>query len=446
MNLKTIIFLLFTFTYINLYSQEMQQYFVIEKENKSKNDTKLFKEVLLKNDKIKIKKGKYFIEVNQININGNIELIGEGDVEIIGLNNCSFKSLNPASIFSINNPESVNISNITFVGSDNNSIAIKITNDNFDIERSSLIEIKNNNAQEIGLIWIGPKKGFTYNRIYGEDSNWFSKGPIKENNWQSKINVFGNICQGNKNFYSGNFEKPSASAITLLYSNNINVNNNKISNYRFGIWTYGGASRTVEKEISKNPILSSNICVYDNEVTETFSPIWFSKSTQIEVYNNSSFNNQDVAIDFEGCENGLVYNNIVNNSRGGALTALNGSNNILFKNNEVNLINYNKQNNIILIRDGNSNISYVENNFRFIDDRVFGKKHSRVLFNKSSEKVLKNSKILFKNNTFENVIFDIKDGSGVHIEGNKFLMDFNKNENFIKDKKENMILKNNTIN
>ena len=81
-------------------------------------------------------------------------------------------------------------------------------------------------------------------------------------------------------------------------------------------------------------LLSSNLCkniiVYENRIFETYSPIWFSKASNIKVLYNYCKNNQDVAIDFEGCHSAIVESNLVINSRGGALTALNGSKDIFF--------------------------------------------------------------------------------------------------------------------
>ena len=80
--------------------------------------------------------------------------------------------------------------------------------------------------------------------------------------------------------------------------------------------------------------------------------------------------------------------------------------------------NYNKQNNIVLIRDGNINISYLKNNFRFINRRRYLKKNARLLIKKTSNYINANKNIRFFENNFENVIIDNQDSTQLIMDRN----------------------------
>ena len=142
------------------------------------------------------------------------------------------------------------------------------------------------------------------------------------------------------------------------------------------------------------------------------------KTRNIFVKKNNCYFNQDVAIDFEGCENALVSKNLIVNSRGGGLVVLNGSKDIIFYKNRLETNNKGvvRNHNIILIRDGNSNISYIKN--KFINKSNFD---ARILL-KSIEKGkdIKNVNITFSKNKFKNVRIDDRETQKVTFTKNKF--------------------------
>jgi hypothetical protein len=156
--------------------------------------------------------------------------------------------------------------------------------------------------------------------------------------------------------------------------------------------------------------MCDNISVHNNKVFQTYCPIWFSKSRNIEVNDNYCEENTDVAIDFEGCEVCNAYNNTVLNSAGGALVVLNGSKKINFTNNKVVYEKRTKKNNIILIRDGNSNINYTNNE---IENKTAAK--SQIMIKNSSEYITNNTEIIFEKNNFNNIEFKVKSKSKVKL-------------------------------
>lgn len=393
--------------------------------NKSNNHTKEFIKIIHDCDTIIIHEGVYFFNYDEIYLDSDLVILTKGLVEINAIeNNKLKKEYNPSAIFTVNNPDNIKISKIKFCHYENKGYAVKIINNNLEAKLNSKIEIIDNIAIEIGLVWIGPSKGFTFNRPVQNDKilNWYENGPITKNLWNSKIIINNNQIYGASKFYSGNFKKPNhgVSAITLLYVNNASVENNLIYNYRFGIWVYGGASLDRKrKRILLQPSFSKKILIFKNKVYETYSPIWFSKVRDIQVFGNYCENSQDVAIDFEGSYNASVNNNIIINSRGGALTVLNGSNNISFYRNKVLMKNFNKQNNIVIIRNSNRNIKYSRNEFIFYDNRIL-KRNARIMLKKEHVNLKPNSQIEFSNNIFLGVQIENRDLSSIILKKDKF--------------------------
>lgn len=389
--------------------------------NKSQNHTVEFINVINNCDSVILNEGVYFFDFDKIFLKPNFIVSTKGEVKIYAVKNKKLSKTNPSAIFTSVNPTNLKLSNIKFFDVGNRAYAIKIINNNIQFKLNSNIEISNNSTEKIGLLWVGPRGGFTYNRLNKNNINpsWYENGPIVKNNWNSTIKVENNIIIGASRFYSGNFEKNNSwvgvSAITLLFANNIIVRCNTISNYRFGIWVYGGASLDRER---KKVLLSSHLCkniyISENRIFETYSPIWFSKAANIQVSYNYCKNNQDVAIDFEGSYNASVDNNIVINSRGGALTVLNGSENISFFNNVIEMKNFNRNNNIVLIRNSNQNIKYSNNEFIFHDNRIL-KKNARIMLIKEDINFKPNSQIEFLNNTLLGVEIENRDGSSLII-------------------------------
>ncbi|ETN95790.1 hypothetical protein P278_15120 [Zhouia amylolytica AD3] len=417
-------------------------YYYIEIDSNTTNHTEVFRNAIEKSDKIFIPKGKYYLEYDKLKTTGSIELCGEKGTVIEGIGNAKFNSLKPLAIFEIINPEDVYIHEISFTGKFNVATAISLQQSLYDSPNNKTnVTIENNSVSELGLVWIGPKNGFTFNRLHEEYENWAQSGPINTNNWVSNIKIKNNKCIGDKTFYSGNFRGSSISAITMLYSNNMLIEFNIISNYRFGIWSYGGASKSRNgNKLSKNNILSKNIKVNNNHIEETYSPIWFSRTKNVEVYDNLTINNQDVALDVEGCQDVVMYNNTVKNSRGGALVTLNGSKNVIFKHNNIYMENYNKHNNIVFIRDGNSDIEYLNNYMEFNDNRIIDKRNARVFIKNSSIEIPSNVRIIFKNNELNNVGFDVRNGGQIQLNNNKFRSNITSKQRNIKLSEDSKIM------
>jgi len=399
-----------------------ENFFIIRPDS-LKDDTDRFKLLFLTHSNILIKKGKYFLQSNKICLGESMRIIGEPGVKIYCLQTKNRKCNPPPAVFTTIDPLNIELSGVTFIGNHNTQYGIRVLNSDFMIQKTSNIRIYNNDVFECGLIYVGPEKGFTFNRKQTiKQKTWHENGTIYKNYWLTDIQIYNNTMKGDIGYSSGNFTDgfKGVSGITIQYANNIKIYNNIITNYRFGIWVYGGSSISRNKtRLSTNPILAKNIEVNDNIIYETYSPIWFSKAQDIYVYNNSCVNNQDVALDFEGCANALVFNNKVKNSRGGALTVLNGCINIVFTKNKVLMFNFNNENNIIFIRDNNREIIYNGNTFVFKDNRRTNSKPGRIFFKSSSSSILCSSRIIFKNNYYSNVIFENRDLSDFTVTNTK---------------------------
>lgn len=381
------------------------------------NDTELLNALLKQSNSILLENRIYEIETNKILLqNRNIEIIGHDKGTTIRLiESVEYNSRKPKSLLIFKNCTNVCITNINFEGINNSVYALTFFKDEDLVNEHYLIE--GNQANEIGLVYFRPEEGFTFNFYELPFQDWFLNGYVKCNQLFSNIKILNNKVFGNDNFKVNSFKGPSVSAISIHFSRNVIVENNYISNYRFGIWIYGGGSRTPDKsQLTYNNIICENITVINNKVEQTYSPIWFSKTRNIVAQNNLCVSNQDVALDFEGCSDALIIGNKVTNSKGGALVALNGSKNIFFHYNEIIVTEkYSTSKfNISLVRDANSNIHYTKNSF--INKTTF---HSRILIKNSSRDIVSNNEdIIFKENLFLNVIIEARDNQLFSVESN----------------------------
>lgn len=391
--------------------------------SKTNNYTNELQRLINSQNEVFIKEGEYYLDLNKITIPKNIKIYGEGiKTKIYTKNKLKFNSkIMPSSIFTSKNLTKIHISKLSFFSMGNNSYVFKTYSDKKTYEPS--LKIDNISAYGLGLVWVGPKNGFTYNRPVKEiNYNWYENGPIKKVQVTNNIEISNNYIKGDKKFTVGSFNRPSSSAITLLYVNNAKIENNEISNFRFGIWAYGGATRTnSKKRTTTNEIMCSNINITNNTVFQTYSPYWVSKCSKVSINDNFSLNNQDVAVDFEGSINCIAKNNTIINSKGGALVALNSSKNIAFLNNIVVTKKMNRNTNIVLIRDGNQNITYKDNIFFYEQSYPFD--YSRIFLKNSSGLIEINKNISFVNNKFYNTIIESR-GSNIKNINNTF---YNKN-------------------
>lgn len=374
------------------------------------NDTDWFISELKNKNTIYLQSKVYLVDFNRILVsNKSIEIIGAENTIIKSAKSVEYSSKNPASLFSFLNCEFVCIKNVKFESSENCGYALKISKTKNLVNESILIE--KNQTLHIGLVNIIPNNGFTFNLYNEVFKDWYSNGKVEKNEISSNIKILNNTCIGDPTFNGSKLDSTSASAISVHYAKSVEVANNIIRNFKFGVWIYGGASKTRDKlKLSTNEIMCENISVHNNKVFQTYCPIWFSKSRNIVVNDNYCEENTDVAIDFEGCEIGNAFNNTVVNSAGGALVVLNGSKKINFTNNKVVYEKRTKKNNIILIRDGNSNITYTNNE---IENKTAAK--SQIMIKNSSENITNNTDIIFEKNNFNNIEFKIKSKSKVKL-------------------------------
>lgn len=400
-------------------------FFIFIANNVFSNDTDWLNNELKNKSVLYLESKEYLIDFNKIVVsNKSIEIIGSKNTIIRSTNSVKYSSKTAPFLISFLNCEFVCVRNIHFESAGNSAYAIKISKNKTLLKESILIE--NNHTSQVGLVNIIPDEGFTFN-LYDETfQDWFTNGRVKYTEISSNIKISNNTCIGDPSFKGPKLDSSSASAISLHFVKNVEVSNNNIKNFKFGVWVYGGGSKTRDKlKLSTNEIICDKISVQYNNVSQTYCPIWFSKSRNIEVNNNYCEDNTDVAIDFEGCEIGNAHNNTVINSQGGALVVLNGSRKIIFNQNKVIYKNKTKKNNIILIRDGNSDITYSNNE---IENNSIAK--SQIMIKNSSEKIANNTNIVFEKNTFSNIEFKIKSKSKVKLV---------QNSNKIKNKESKLI-------
>jgi hypothetical protein len=395
--------------------------------------TQKLQQALQKGKKVVIPAGNYLIKFNAVKIPSGVQLVGANRKTVF----TGYGTARKKAILTIEGADNISISGITFKGQNNSAVAIKVINS---VSRPSHhIKVNNNTAIEIGLLYSGPRKGFTYNRSRGPKKGWGHQGGVTKQMINYDIVVKNNICYGNRKFKPGNFKKgrTGVSSITFMYTKNALAQNNLIANYRFGIWAYGGAPKdSTNKKFSGSPLLCENIIIKDNCVSETFSPVWVSNTDKFEFSNNCASRTQDVAYDIEGSANGKIFNNISIDANGGSLTPLNGSRDSLFENNAVYEFRV-KAPNICVVRDGNQQIIFRKNNF--IRKQPLSKEeHSKVLIKNVPGEMPPNENILFEHNYFENVILKPKSGKKIIFKDNNFIR-----SKFIKTPGVDLVLRDN---
>ncbi len=388
-------------------------YVTYKKQKGSKNDTTHLIQYLKNNKKIYFPKGNYYFKLNSIFLTSNTTLMGDfNKTNFHVIDDGEFKSTKPSALLNAYGKKNIQIFNINFYGKNNTSVGIGIYSSK-KIGNSKEVVVAYNNTNKMGLLWVGPSKGFSFNRIDENNQDWANGGPVTEKDISENIKVFENVITGDLSKKLKDFHVNQISGISLLFVKNAKIYNNIISHTYFGAWAYGGASRSSdESHLTKNPIWCKNIEFFNNTIDRTFSPMWASRCQNVNMYSNYTKENLDVALDFEGCFDSSAKYNTVINSHGGALTSLNGSNNIIFKNNTIESNHESVYGiNITLIRNANENIKYLNNIFR-----ATGFSKGKIQLTRTSETIGINKNIIFKNNIFENIYVNNKDGSDITID------------------------------
>lgn len=348
---------------------------------------------------LKVGKGNFNISTSLM-INQPIRILGDENAHLFFKDTISNRN-KPKGLFEVSNLVDLEVHNLEVTGKNNFLVRYSFIPNKKDSEYQITVNITQNNIKGLGLIWVGPEAGFTYNRMYG--NNYFQKGDITNSLKFKELNILDNSLNGG--YLYDNVLNKKASAIALLYCSNIVVTGNDINNYRFGIWIYGGSAFDKNvKRFSTNQILAQNISVKENRVRNTFSSIFLSRAKDILIENNYSKNTIDVSFDLEGCLDGVIRNNKSIDADGGSFTLLNNTKNILVENNVA--INYEndsklRRKRIVFIRNNNNYNRYLSNYFEYkgstigeirIDNRLINDKKHKIEF---VDNILKNLKIVY---------------------------------------------------
>jgi len=357
--------------------------------------TEIFQQNIDTCSAIKVSKGNFNISRSLI-INKSIRISGDDFAHLFFKDTISDRN-KPKGLFEVSNLVDLDVNNLEATGKNNYLISYLFTPNKAELEHRPTVNITRNNIKGLGLIWVAPAEGFTYNRLYG--NNYFQKGDITSSLKFKEFNILNNSINGG--YWYDDVLKKKVSAIALLYCSNIVVSGNEINNYRFGIWVYGGSA--FDKSTARfptNKIFIEDILIRDNRVMNTFSSIFISRSKDILIENNYSKNTLDVSFDLEGCIDGIVRNNESIDASGGSFTLLNNSKNILVKKN----VSINSENNsklrrkrIVFIRNNNNQNRYISNYFEYLGSAIGEIRIDNTLIND------KTNRIEFEGNTLNNV-------------------------------------------
>lgn len=387
------------------------------------DDTEFIQSLLDLGGHVVIPSRTYHVRPDVLTIPSNTFVEGQKGAVLAPLVEKGLSRANPSGLLLIRGRENIRIANIEFIGIGSRSVAIKVLPDLKGPSKG--IEVAFNRARNIGLIWVAPEEGFSFNKTGEAFRGWGHSGPVLQLQIAEDIRIISNYVTGDAQFVNGHFagKTSSVSGISLLYVKGAYVYDNHIDNFNFGIWAYGGASRNSDQSrLSDNPYLCANIEIRRNRVTNTFGSIWGSRCSALNMVNNEIYNNYDVAIDYEGSRNSYASGNVVIDSRGGALTALNGSDNIRFINNQVYTKPVSRVTNVILIRDGNRNITYRDNRVYFLSGGLFDFLfHGRIFLTESSSDIRANSEITFEGNSFYGVQLEARSAGRIKVEDNSFI-------------------------
>jgi parallel beta-helix repeat protein len=281
-----------------------------------------------------------------VDLISHLRLCGSGDYTKITCTGGTLNRTTPNAIFDIDGKHDIEISNLTFVGDANKVVAIKVKAQSYNIS------VHNNTTHEMGLLHASPAGSFTYNYDDSLASESIS------------YNIFANDNRG----YGDSSLVPmsndnSVSFITLLYCKDSRANRNYAEYFEHVVWAYGGAPHNEARtSASGNTKWCRNIQLNENITKHTFSGVWMCNALNSQLNNNIVEDTTDVGVDFEGCDDCVADGNVLTNAGGGGLTALFECNNIIFSNSTIRM-NVGSDpgadgHNAILVRDGNSNITF----------------------------------------------------------------------------------------
>ena len=327
------------------------------------------------------------------------------------LNSTTFKSSKPDAAIFTNGGKNITIKNISFTSNDFTSVGFAAYSSSTNGQVKN-IKMYGNATNKCGLVWVSPANGFSYNRVDEPSSGWDQTGPVYTTDIAEDVHIFNNYIKGDMTLQLADFNTNRPSGVSLLYCKNSSAKNNTISHTYFGIWAYGGGTLSSDKmHNTVNPIFSKNIDISYNTVDTNFSPFWASRVESAKINFNTSVDTLDVAADFEGCINSVAHGNIITNSNGGALTPLNGCNNIKFIGNTV---VYNKDttqnNNNILVKNASDNIEYTRNSLVRT-----GNFKGKLQF-ESNNGIRGSNNVVFKYNTITNVFLRNTNNSDVSLD------------------------------
>jgi hypothetical protein len=366
----------------------------------NQNDyTEIFQQNIDTCSVLKVSKGNFNIS-RSLMINKSIRILGDDNAHLFFKDTISNRD-KPKGLFEVSNLVDLEVNNLEATGKNNYLISYLFTQNLFESGPRITINITENDVKGLGLIWVAPKAGFTYNRLYG--NNYYQKGGITGSLKFKECNILNNSLNGG--YFYDDVLKKKISAIALLYCSNVFVKGNEINNYRFGIWVYGGSSFDKStKRFPTNPIFVENILIKENRLINTYSSIFLSRSKNILIENNYSKNTLDVSFDLEGCSDAIIRKNESIDANGGSFTLLNNSENILVQNNlATNSENKSKlrMKRVVFIRNNNKQNRYISNYFEYlgsnigeirIDNRLINDKTHKIEF---AGNVLKNLKIVY---------------------------------------------------
>jgi len=382
------LFLIIKFVFIyNLILAQENCVCKIKYDSKIHDYTFIFQNYIDECDEIEITQGDYNIYKPLI-IREPIRILGVDSAKIIFQDTVGNRQI-PKGIFNVKNHVDIEVKNLNAIGRNNYLITYLLEPQNNLFINGAVVNVTDNNVHGLGLIWVGPEKGFTYNRQYG--STYYQKGDIYSSMEFGEFNILNNNMEGNYSF--DNSLRKKVSAIALLYCSNVVIRYNQIEKYRFGIWLYGGSA--YDKSLNTfpcNEILVDEIIISANIIHDTHSSIFLSRCSDILITHNFSMNTLDVSFDLEGCLDARVECNTSINASGGSYTLLNNTSNTVVENNIA--IQYEDDSDlarkrVVFIRNNNNENLYIDNYFEYvgsqtgeirIDNRLLDDRMDRILF------------------------------------------------------------------
>lgn len=222
-----------------------------------------------------------------------------------------------AFILQGNTVHNVEISHISFEGTDGRCVAIGVTG------ASSDVKISDCTTRYCGLYHGGASVG-----------NYAS---VNRQNSPTRVRIENCTGTGNPKAITG------LAFIALFYHADSRVSGCRASNYRHGIMWWGGDSAVNADGAPNAERKTSGIVISDCSVSNIGDGgIWGSMGRNIKIINCIADSCGDVGFDAEGCQDVIFSGGKVRNCPNGCLTTFWGARNIVFENIAVELSNANK--------------------------------------------------------------------------------------------------------